>query len=608
MKKLSLVIFICMYPILVFSQPELDNSRYKLANSYENLGDTKNAARIYKELYDLDKNSDELYEDIYRTFSQNNSLADLLTITRERFFLKPNNFLLTLRFADILYRNNLKDSSNFYFDIAIKQNPQKSGNYLAVAEAQAGLTLYQNAINTIIQGKKYFVSNSEFSDVLGKYYAKISKNEESILSFIDYVTENPNQVNYVINQLSFFTESDTFNKTCISILKNKIEGQVAINELTQIIIWLYSEIQDFENAFTYVVRNDKATNSNGSKIYSYANKMYQESKYDESLRTYKYIIDNYEKNNPLNQSSIYGYVNSLEKKYKSCKIISLKDANDLIDRYKQIVSDNKGSFVAGESLVKLSDITFKVLKNYDKALEYLQIILDEYPKSKSIFEANLKLGDIYLFLGDTSKAAIYYNKVISEKSSGLNYATKYKEEATLKINMLLYYQCRFDEALAGFTEISNNPKLDITNDAIEKLYLIQDNLNQIPEALKHFSKGDVYYIQNKYIDALSEYQLCFNLSKKENIGVDALIKKSDIFLELNQIDSALFILKFIKIEFPNSQNLDLIYFKSGEIYEEKFNNKNEAISNYMQILTEFPKSTLINKSRQKIRNLRGDKN
>lgn len=586
------------------------NSRYDLAISYENSGDIKNAARIYKELYDNDNGSNQLFEDVYRTYSQLKLYSELLPIVRVRSQERQKDFTLKLRLADLYFRNNSKDSAKVILENSISLEPTNPDNYKQVGEIYFINFQFDEAIKILNKGIAYSNSKGDFYDLIARNYANKKEYDLAVENYLLVLNEKVSYQNYLISEFSQFSNQENFLKTAIkkinSELDNTNKNVKYISACSEILIWLYSEKGDYDECLNAAIILDKKIKGAGTKVFAYGDKMQREGRYNQAYRAFEYLTTEYNKSNPLYKVAALNLIDCSEKLFLSSGN-NLDSIKLIIKKYEQIVEQNEEEFVAAEALLHIGKLGLVDKKFQEKAISCLEKIREKYPKSEQLKESLILLADLNLLNNDTAKATRYYNEVIIQTGK---YNSEEKEiyyQAKYKKTQLLYFQLRYDEALAGFEEIEKNLDNDFANDAIEKKNLIQENLNIDKEGLNSFAKSEYELFKQNYDTAINGLKACFANAKTNELKYLSLKKIIDIFIIQKKYDSVFIVSENILDEKKFYQYADEVYFKLGELSEKELNKKEEAMKYYLFILTEYPKSALLPKAAKRVRALRGDK-
>ena len=248
------------------------------------------------------------------------------------------------------------------------------------------LTFSQNKPN---QAKEVLETAMQLSS--NKYYkAKIKLKLADILVF----TENYNtallyfsqiqtqlkehelaqEARFKVAQTSYFKGDFTWAKAQLKVLKGSTTQLIA-NDALQ----LYLVITDNEPVDSI---------PSGLLEYAKADVLAFQNKTQQAIDSLSFIVKNF-KGQPIEDEAFFKQAELY------CK---LKDYESAIENFKKVVTLNPEGILADDAIYKLAELYNNHVKNYEKASEYYQKIIFEYPTSIYLVEARKKYR---LLRGDT---------------------------------------------------------------------------------------------------------------------------------------------------------------------------------------------------------------
>ncbi|HPS84125.1 MAG TPA: tetratricopeptide repeat protein, partial [Bacteroidales bacterium] len=146
------------------------------------------------------------------------------------------------------------------------------------------------------------------------------------------------------------------------------------------------------------------------------------------------------------------------------------------------------------------------------------------------------------------------------------------------------------------------------NDAMELFLVIQENVDYdssyVP--LEKFARADMLAFCLQYNEALLVLDTILKSFPAHPVLDDAVYKRAEIYMAMKQYDKAAAELKVIISAYYFDILADNALFMLGNIYESFIPDKEQAMKYYLQLVTDFPGSILVNEARQRYRALRGD--
>jgi TolA-binding protein len=268
--------------------------------------------------------------------------------------------------------------------------------------------------------------------------------------------------------------------------------------------------------------------------------------------------------------------------------------------YESIATEYAKSGFAAQSFYRIGIIKFEKLFELDGALNAFNRINDMPSISNLSNDAILKIGDIQIARNNLAEARKEYDRL--NKSS----LVIYQDQAAFKLAELDYFETKFDSALSILKRFSTNLNTDLTNDALELQYFIQENNTSTPQALIEFAKADLLMRQRKYSESIVQFQDIVKHYSTALLLDDAMMKIGELHVLLKRPHEAITAFNFIADSIQLSILKDRAQFRIAEIYQSVLSNKAQAIQAYEKLLAQFPNSLYTEESRKRIRLLRGD--
>ncbi len=332
--------------------------------------------------------------------------------------------------------------------------------------------------------------------------------------------------------------------------------------------------------------------------------MHQEHAYKTAAEAFKEVIDEH-KNSPLLPYACFGYTRALEEQIALIDTAAPSSElqptyKNVIQLYDSIAAEHVNSDLIIQSLYRIGSIKFDKLFDLNGALNAFNRIKDVQSMSNISNDAVLKIGDIQIAHNDLAQARKEYEKLYNIS------LVVYQDQAAFKLAELDYFEAKFDSALSILKRFNTNFNTDLANDALRLEYFIQENNISASQALTEFAKADLLMRQRKYSESLVEFQDIVKHYSTSLLVDDAMMKIGELYLFLQHPNDAITAFRFVADSIQLSILKDKAQLRIAEIYQTVLNNKPQAIEEYEKLLGQFPNSLYAEKSRKRIRLLRGD--
>lgn len=180
----------------------------------------------------------------------------------------------------------------------------------------------------------------------------------------------------------------------------------------------------------------------------------------------------------------------------------------------------KSSVEEGDYAAFQKALCLGALKRYDEEIDQLNAIIREYPKSPLKREVLYETALTYLITNNSSKALLYFDKVINEYPY-----TQFAVKSNLRKGLILYGQDRNEEALTVLKKVVDNhpntPEAQEALKVIENIYLSMNKINDylaytttVPfadisnaqkDSLAYFAAENLY-TRSKYLESVPAFQ------------------------------------------------------------------------------------------------------
>lgn len=568
-------------------------NRLKLAQTFLQNSDFKNAEKIFAALY-AEKPSDE---NIFWGYSQSlyaqNKFSELLPITDAQLKLKPSLPIYCLN-AEVNWKLGKQQEAVVAWEKATKLKPKDSLTYAVVAKSMHDVTAFDNAIATLLAGRKALRKPAIYADVLSDLYMISGNNFKAADEILVYYanTENLRRTQGKLQAMLTSDEiKDYLRPKILDLYRNGPHPNIELYG------WFLVLTKEYDAALQCYIEKDKRTEAHGAFLYPFATAREREGNFDIALKAYAELID-MGKVTPYMVNALFGYTRTLEKKNEAFGDISRKDYDEIIDRYRNIVKLYSKNSVATEAMFRIAAIQADKLHNLPEAIKEYENIRQVAKNQQIALTATNKLGDIYFELDSVARAKEYYQIVANSKSGS---AVDARDYAKYALGEMCYFDGELDSATAVFTELSANTESVMANDALEKIFFIEQNKNQ-NKAIRLYASAEKFERQKKFALAIDSYNQAKEFGDDE-IRERSMLHIADIYkAQLNFADQRKVLKEFLE-QLPESIFVDDVMFELAEsLYASK--DYDAAMKVYTKLLTDFPRSIYTEQVRQRIREIR----
>ena len=574
----------------------------QLAQQFMKNGEYDKAADLYKKLFNDNPNAN--YKPYLSCLLVLNDIKEIERIAEKQIKKNPDNLTYYVDLGNAYKKQGDNKSSEKQFDLAIQKITDNKQQVTLLANAFIALDNLDRAIEVYEKAQK-IVSTYTFNyEVAGLYY-RSGDLELSVDTYLKYYIENDQN-------------ADSKTKSALSRILDEEKDHVLLQEklfdliqkgkeellYTELLIWDYIQLKDFEGAFIQTKALDKRNKENGERVFELSETARLEGEFDAAIEGYEYIISK-GINSPYYFSSKNGILVCRRDKIFKTNSYSQNDINELKLSYTAFLSEYTKQDMRGATVTDdLAKLEAFYSHNIDEAIRLLEPVV-QWPQLSANDRSRLKLdlGDFYLIKGDVWEATLLYSQVDKAmKDEPLG------EEARFKNAKLAYYRGDFSYA-QGLLDVLKAATTElVANDALKLSVFITSNLglDSIVEPMILFANADLLLFQNKLNEAVVTLDSITTLFPAHQLTDDLLFIKAEIALKKQNINEAVVLLEEVRSSYSYDLLADDAIFKLAEIYQYDLKEIEKAKLCYEQIILNYKDSLYVNEARKRFRQLRGD--
>jgi tetratricopeptide (TPR) repeat protein len=425
-----------------------------------------------------------------------------------------------------------------------------------------------------------------------------------ISEYLNLLELNESYIQAVQNRLQATVYNETEGDLQEMLKKNlviRIQKRPDKIIFVEMLIWLYIQDKDFEQALVQAKSLDKRLGEGSKRVYDIGVLAGDAEQYAVASEAFQYII-----NKGINDAYyIDAKSDNLSVMYK--KVIgSGKYTTAEVQNLEKLFSDaltdlgiNKSTFSIAMNKAKLQAF---YLNDPDKALETTNQAIESGKLAPlQIAEGKILLGDIYLFKMEIWEATLIYaqvEKMYPNEPIG--------HDAKLKKARLAYFSGDFQWAEAQLSVLKAATSKLISNDAFGLSMLIKDNMVDDSEgkALLIFSRAEWLHYRRQDSLALLTLDSVISLFPQNVIVDDALYLKGKYYEAEGKYTEACAEYEKVVSGYPYDILADDALYERAMLYYNQLNEPEKARDLFKNLITGYPGSLYISDARRMFRELR----
>ena len=602
MKKVVLIISLFS---IVGSLLAQDRNLFKLANEYYINGDYEKSISIYKQLEKNKINFNSIYNPYLGSLLKLEYFSEAENLVRRAQKKDPNNLKYEIDLGYVWKLNKLTKKAEKQFQKTINSlSPGQYSQVNALASSFTYIGEHEWALKTYRKAQENDPKHN-FRFQIANIYRNLGKTELMVDEFILLVIEEPFKRQSVQNTLL-----NTLGRTKgvgdnFEILKKQLikEIQKSNNiDLTEMLIWLFMQQDEFSAAFVYCKAIDKRLNENGHRMYELATIAHENQVYKVAIDAYEYLI---KKGNPnyLLEAKILKVIAKSEQTLTST--YTKYDLEKIDDEYQNTINDLGKNISTAYLIKEYAHLQGFYLNNPEKAVSLLEECIS-ITVSEEELQANckLELADILLMQGDPWEAILLYSQVEKDfKENPIGHEAKFRRAR------ISYFQGEFDWAQAQLDVLKASTSKLIANNAMDLSLLITDNtgLDTSAQAMQMYARADFLAFQKKWEASTKTLDsLLLNFSG-HTLSDEVIYKKGQISMQIKNYNEAIIYFQEVAENYSYDILADDALYQWAKLTEEYLKDNEKALMLYEQILLEYNGSIYTSEARKRFRILRGGK-
>lgn len=611
-KNFSFLLFF-LSPIITWSQSDESadvvplSKEEQLAAQYLNEGAFEKAADMYEKLYS--RRPETLYYNAlitcYAEMKDVKSAEKLINKIMKR---SPEKLSHQVDLAYIIDRSGDQSKAQKLLDKIMKElNPANDEQVSDLTNALLKREHPDRALKVLQAAKKAVNRMYNYQFELATLYFANNDYDAGFGEWIELLSRaNYQHMEKMQQQIQDIIMADE-KGTRTELLKTKLlrEAQKSPDNIiySELLIWIAVQQKDFETAFLQTRAIDKRMRENGFRMLELARLAAANEAYEVAEQAYRYMFDKLLPQDMIIKAKIE-LPEMLFKKATESKDVNKEELVALESLLSSTYQEFKNSELSIPLAIKLAKLKAFYLEKAEPAIELLENIVEmKGIPARPQALAKMQLADVMLMSGDIWEASLLYSQVEKAfKNDTLG------QEAKFRNARLAYYKGEFDWAKAQLDVLKSATSKLIANDALELALLITDNttFDTTGEALRMFSRADLWLFQNKPDEALKVLDSLNILDPQSTLADDVFYRKAQISYRKGEYSQAIEHLEKLLTHHKQDILADNAVFMMADIYERKLNDKDKAMHLYKELMVDYPGSLYVVEARKRFRILRGD--
>lgn len=573
-------------------------SRYQLALGYLRGMQFERAIAILRDLYAEQPERKIFFDKLKEAYVDVKRYDDAVALLDEALVrssaAQPE---LEAERAQLFYLGGDEPAAMEAWSALLLSAPDTEAVYRVVYASMVQIRLLIQAIDVLKQGRQAIGNMDLFQAELAHLYSLTGQHELATQEYLDLLSMNERQLNYVRSRLGRDLEQDGALEDAIRITEARVVSEPDLRQLRDLLAWLYEQAGSFEQAFEEIIALEEDADASGQGVYQFALRAAEAGAFVVAGRAFQSVIETYPEVNisieaRLGMADMY--------RLRAEKNSSLEQYQYALEAYETFLTDFPEHPQTPDVMARIGALHQDVFRDQEAAERTLTILATRYTNSSIGHQARFDLGRLAVAKGDLNEAGTIFAHLAEQTDGELAAKARFEEAMTH------FYAGNFAETESILGSLRENTDKETANDAIELRVLLMEDpgTDSTNSALTSYAQALLLFRQHK-VDATARVaQDILAQWGQHPIADDVRFLRARALLLDNRPDEAMMAFGELPLIHPESPLLDHSLFYYAEILETIQGDAAGALQAYTDLLTQYPGSLLVSKTRERIRALR----
>ena len=608
--RVALILVLCSIAIGQYA------GSIKTAKMHEIQKNWDSAISIYNDVLSKSPNNYQAIRSLKNVYRKSQRYGDGINFLTYQLSRNPKDIQLTIELGEFYFLNEkINDAKKVWSDGLLLFSNNRS-YYRLLFSTYDKYSLSDELFQMIEKGREEF-NNSFLSIELGNYYQKRKQFKNAIEEYVLSLFSNPGNSSSVSRRILIMGDDiDSKNVIEIKLLEMSNSNPVLI---LPILSDHYFKHREFKKSFDTLLELTEIENFSAKKWLSFSNNLRREKAYSLAVKAYQFALKKdlkaYQYGEgllglaktfedqifPIEKNDIIPFFYNdnifFEDAFQLYTNISSENLAYSLSIYDSVLTSIPESAIACEAEFRLAEIQYRVMEDFDKALNLYKSSLSKCRSKKLKEQSILKIADVHLSKGDF---------ISSIKFLDSSYSTYEIPEIKNKLIEMYLFSGSPDTAL---TMINNSfetimPTDKYFNDLMELRDFINHYYVKVDDkgkkVFKDYLRSESLLKQRKIFEANQLLEFIQINNNNEIISPLISLRRSIILIRLKKYDDALNQLNTLNGSIYSDRGIIM----SGQIHEQFYGEPSKALEYYMRIINDYSDSIFSEPIRYHLRKMK----
>ena len=613
MKSISKVIIVIISTSFLFGQYM---SSIKTAKMHELNKNWDSAISIYVDIINKYPNNYQAIKSLKNIYKISQRYSEGIDFLKYSINKNSRDIKSIIELGEFYYLNEEILEAKKTWNEGLNNHKNNKSFYRILLSTYEKYSLDKEIFNLLKKGRLEF-DNSFLAQEMGNYFQRRKIFDLALDEYILTLLNNSGSGSSISRKILMMSDdADAKNIIEIKLLESSSKYPKI---LLPILANHYFKHNEYINSYNTYVEWASMGFFNAQKWLNYAKNLRKEKSFKLSMDAYQFALKQNLKNNEIGEA-LLGLANTFEEQinpvednnlipyfyndniffsdsFELSSELSTENLKSSLAIYDSVVISIPESYLMAEAQFRLGEIQFKIIEDFDKAINLYHSSLLNNPNLELKKKNILRIADVLIAKGNDKNSIAFLDSVYKQ------YPFPQIKNKLIETHL---FTGNLDTALVLLNKVFS--EINSMNDSFNDLMEVRDMINfyysEVDEdeknVFKEFLKIEYLLKQRKIYEANQKLEFVINNNKNSKLTPTLLLRRALILLKTKQYDLAL--IEINQLEKSNLADKSIIL--SGQIYEQIFKDNKKAMEYYMRIINNYSDSIYFEPIRYHIRKIK----
>ncbi len=606
---LTLLFFaVCVAPPALAQ--DVDNSeveRFQLAESLLQAGQFDRAIPMLEDLLASSPGTHVFYERLRQAYEEVKRYDEAIALVERQMARATSPEVFLVEKGRLQFLAGLESEARSTWESVVARQPSSPSVYLMVYRSLLQVRLFDVAIEILESGRERIGNPDLFRTDLAQLYALTSQLDKAVSEYLGLLASNPGQLSFVKSRLGPYMTDSSAIASAVPPVESAVARDPLNRSYRELLTMLYVELERYEDAYQVVQAVDRLEKEEGSMLFAFAQTAADGGAWNVAVNAFEEVLKRYPAS-PASPDALRGLGMMQEKWAQQFAAGMEPDSSQAhysaaLATYERFMIDFPQHAHVPDVLTRMGRLQQDVLGDLESAERILSEVTARYPGTRPADEAAFALGQLAIMTDRLTDARIRFTRIVTRLRTG-----DLADASRLELARLHFYQGQFDAALQLAEAMQENSFSDVSNDAIGLKVLINESKgpDSLHTALRRYARSQLEIRQQNKEQAVLTLNFLIDEFGDHPIVDDARFLRASVLADLGRVADATQAYLEIPLMHPMSFFGDRSIFHAATLARDQEGDQERAIELFERLLSEYPRSLLVQDARTAIRLLRGE--